>query len=145
MKDLPRIRGKNLLLGPFEEKYVELYSEWLNIPFILKMTGSEPMTVQDVADYRRSCLDSPDMTQFLVCHKGVAIGDVDLRDIKPGESAQSVIMIANPTFRGCGEEAYRLLLNYGFKNFDLNRIYAEVFNFNILSLSSPIKTLIPVI
>lgn len=135
MKDLPFLEGRLVRLGSFSPDYVNVYHEWMQDKYILNMIEEdENLTLEDVIGMRNEWEKSSDVAHFLIFDRESSkpIGDVDLRDIKFGESAVSGIMIADYKFRtkGYGAEAYRLLLDYGFRTFNLKKVTAYVFHFN---------------
>ncbi len=135
MKDLPILEGKLVKLGPFTPTYVNIYHEWMQDKYILDMIEEdECLTLDDVASMRDEWEKAPDVAHFLVFDRATSkpIGDVDLREIRYGDSAVCGIMIGDYRFRdkGFGTEAYRLLLEYGFKTFNLKKVTAYVFCFN---------------
>jgi RimJ/RimL family protein N-acetyltransferase len=142
MKNLPVLETERVALRPFTREFVPLYHEWLQNEEILRMTGTERgLTIADIHEMRDEIEKSENMTHYLIFAKtgkepGRPIGDVDLRDIKFGDCAESAIMNAEPGrgFRFCSDEAYRLLLRYGFDKFGLKMVTAPVFYFNLPSI-----------
>lgn len=135
MKSLPVIEGKLVRLAQFSPEYITLYHTWMQDKYVLSMIGEDDdFSFDDVVKLRDDWENSTYVAHFLVFDKSSSkpIGDVDLRDIKFGESAVSGIMIADPMFRskGYGAEAYKLLLDFGFKNFNLKKVIAYVFSSN---------------
>lgn len=143
MKNLPTLEGKLVKLGPFTTNHVSTYHEWLNNSYIQDMTGTDKgLTFKKVAKMRDEIEEADDMAHYLIFDKetGKPIGDTDLRDIKLGKrvkKAESAVMIAEPEFRkkGYATEALNLILDYGFKNFGLNKVTAPVFYFNEPSIA----------
>lgn len=137
MKNLPDLEGKLVKMGRFTPDYVPIYHEWLQNPYIRKMTETPKYSLEKVAKIRDEIEEADDMAHFLIFDKktGKPIGDTDLRDIKLGKrvkKAESAIMIGEPEYRekGYSTEALTLMLDYGFKNFGLNKVTAPVLYFN---------------
>ena len=139
MKSLPILVGSQVKLGAFTPNYIPIYHKWLQDPYVLKMTEtSKNMTLKDVTNMQKEIDKDNTMAHFLIFdkRKEIAIGDIDLRDIEIGNTAEIAIMIAEPSYRGKGyaSEAYKLIMNFGFKKFRLASITAPVLSFNQASI-----------
>ncbi|MEM4244803.1 MAG: GNAT family N-acetyltransferase [Candidatus Nanoarchaeia archaeon] len=135
MKHLPVLEGRLVKLDAFALNYINIYHEWMQDKYIQDMIGKhENLTIDDIIGMHKEWEESSDIAHFLVFDRETSkpIGDVELHDIKYGESAVCRIMIGDYRFRdkGFGAEAYKLLFEYGFKTFNLKKITAYVFCFN---------------
>ncbi len=135
MKPLPVIEGELVRLDSFTPDYVLLYSKWLQDPCITKMVELfKVTTLEDVISMRDYLESAGDISHFLIFDRKTnkLIGDTGLTCIKPRDSAESDIMIAEPDLRnkGYGSEAYKLLIDYGFNDLRLQRIVAQVLDSN---------------
>jgi len=139
MNDLPTLEGRLVTLGRFNPEYDPVYLRWMQDEHILKMTGSEKITGLDgIRELREYFVNSFSMAHFLIFDKeGHPIGDTDLRSIRPGEMAESTIMIAEYAWRkrGYAREAYDMLLRFGFDNLALQGVYAKVLHDNKASIA----------
>ncbi len=140
MKNLPNLEGKLVKMGCFTPEYVSKYHGWLQDEYLLRMTETDRgLTLDDVAKIRDEIEEADDMAHYLIFDKKTSkpIGDADLRDIKPGKTAECAIMIGESEYRnkGYATEALELLLDYGFKNFDLKKVTAPILYFNEPSIA----------
>lgn len=139
MKNLPVLAGENVVLGRFTPEHFEVYHKWMQDEYIINVTDSDRgIDLGDINNMFKDFENSEDIAHFLIFDKStnVPVGDADLRDIKMGESAESVIMIAEPSFRGKGyaSEAYRLLLDFAFSNLNLKKVVAFILEINTPSI-----------
>lgn len=139
MKGLPVLSGSLVKLGAFTSNYVPVYHRWLKDDYVLRMTEtSKSLTLRDVTNMQKDIEKDSQMAHFLIFDRrtDIAIGDIDLRDIKIGEQAEIAVMIAESAYRrgGYATEAYKLLLNFGFKKFNLKSIIAPILTFNTASI-----------
>jgi RimJ/RimL family protein N-acetyltransferase len=144
MRNLPILEGRLVRLDAFKPEHVKMYHRWMRDDYIIQMTETmRNLTLDDVARLRDEIETAEDKAHFLIFDResSAPIGDADLRDIRLGDSAESTIMIAEPAFRrrGYAAEAYRLMLDYGFRQFSLERVIAPVLYFNTPSLSFHMK------
>jgi RimJ/RimL family protein N-acetyltransferase len=140
MRDLPILEGRLVRLDAFRQEHVGTYHRWMKDEYLIRMTETtRDITLDDVARLRDETETAEDKAHFLIFDResSAPIGDADLRHIRPGGSAESAIMIAEPAFRrrGYAAEAYGLLLDYGFTRFGLKRIIAPVLYFNRRSIA----------
>jgi RimJ/RimL family protein N-acetyltransferase len=134
MKNLPNLEGNLVKLGPFTREYISDYHMWLQDPYILRMTESDPNTsLEEVYEMRDDIEKSDDKIHYIIFDKKTnkPIGDIDLRGINIDngvKSAESAIMIAEPEYRkrGYATDALNLILGLGFKKFGINNVTALV-------------------
>lgn len=114
-----------LSMDDISEKYVE----WLNDPVVCRDNshGSVRNTLARTTDYVESVQNSETTMAFAIRLKSSAehVGNVSLQKIDRGnESAELAILIGEKAAwgLGVGTDAYRLLIDYGFNELNLNRI-----------------------
>ncbi len=140
MKPLPLIEGELVRLESFAPEHVFIYHKWLQDPYITKMIGlaNKAITLEELIGMLDFSENAEHITHFLVFDRktSLPIGDVGFECIKPRNSAESSIMIAEPDLRnkGYGSEAYKLLIDYGFNDLHLQRIASQVLFFNLPSI-----------
>lgn len=124
------IVGTTVELVPYRKKYVTNYHEWMKDPYILEMTASEPLTIEEEYEMQLSWRDDPKKCTFIVLKRESfeeksdsklrMIGDVNLflnKDENDQLIAEIDIMIAENTARkrGFGFETAKLMMAYGLK------------------------------
>lgn len=139
MKNLPVLEGEHIIMGRFAPEHFDVYHKWMQDGYIISVTDSDRgITLEDVSNMFDEFENSDDVAHFLIFDKAtnVPVGDADLRDIKMGESAESVIMIAEASFRGKGyaSEAYKLLLDFAFSHLSLKKVVAFILEINTPSI-----------
>ena len=60
------IIGKKIKLVPYQKKFVEIYNQWMKDPYLLQMTGSEPLSIEEEYDMQRSWQDDSDKCTFII-------------------------------------------------------------------------------
>ncbi len=134
------IDGEEIALIAKNPAHVDLYCKWLNDPVCRKyMRFQVPKTIEEVK-------------QFLVPQKGVkeiiildiyhkadkkVIGHIGLMFINWfNRNANIFYLIGEREYWGCGlaSKAINTMLNYGFEELNLHKIYAQVMDPNIASI-----------
>ena len=127
-----RLEGAVIYLTPLSEADVsESYVEWLNDAVVCRDNshGTIHNTRARTLDYVRSVQDSETTKAFAIRLKttGKHVGNVSIQKIDPvNRSAELAILIGEKEAwgQGVGTDAYRLLIDYGFTELNLNRIYS---------------------
>lgn len=57
--------GKKVILVPYMNKHVPKYHEWMQDPFLLEATGSEPLTLEEEYDMQLSWTQDPNSTLLI--------------------------------------------------------------------------------
>ena len=124
-------------------------TEWMKDPFILEMTASEPLSLEEEIDMQQSWALDPKKATFIVARSNrtatsspegaeVLLGDVNLffNDYDDPRAAEVDIMIAREDARcqGVGTEAVLLMLHYALKRLDVSRFYCKINERNMPSL-----------
>jgi RimJ/RimL family protein N-acetyltransferase len=140
-----QIAGKLVVLVPYSLKYVERYHEWMQDPFILEATASEPQSKAEAYSSRERWIESKTMLTFIIldashptAHSGGVdsmAGDVNLI-VGPDHSAEILVMIGNSESRrrGLAQEAVELIMKYGEHRLGLRRYFCKISEKNYASL-----------
>jgi RimJ/RimL family protein N-acetyltransferase len=128
----PRLEGTVIDLTPLSESDIsDRYVEWLNDPVVCRDNshGTVRNTLARTTGYVQSVQGSETTKAFAIRLKttGVHVGNVSIQKIDPlNRSAELAILIGETDAwgQGVGTDAYRLLIDYGFKDLSLNRIYS---------------------
>ena len=60
------IEGRKVQLVPYRRKFVENYNEWMKDPYILEMTASEPLSLQEEFDMQKSWAEDHTKCTFII-------------------------------------------------------------------------------
>lgn len=155
MRDNENVRlvGSTVDLVPYEVKFVERYHQWMQDAFLLDMTASEPLTIEEEYEMQKSWREDPDKCTFILLSKNNPtdevgdnevwrmIGDVNLfvserfyewvgedQVERQEKNAEIDIMVAEKTSRGrgIGTEAVKLMLWFGVRNLGISRFFAKI-------------------
>jgi RimJ/RimL family protein N-acetyltransferase len=134
----PILRGRLVYLRPAERDDVPLFVRWLSdarttgylaahSPIGLAM---EERWFEDLLDHH-----GQDRWYFVICRldDDRPVGSLDLREIGPTSGGAGLgIVIGDPadTGHGYGTDALEVLLDFGFGELRLERMWLEVFDFN---------------
>ena len=127
------LEGKNIKLLEIEEGDLEQLKEWRNSDFVRPYTRQfKPLTMTDQKNWFQS-LSTSNNIMFTIVYEEILIGCCGLTyiDWKNG-NAEISIYIGNKDWqrKGYASESLQLLLNYGFNELRLHRIYAIIFDYN---------------
>ncbi len=142
------IIGEKVRLVPYRKKFVEKYHEWMQSPFLLEMTASEPLSIEEEYDMQKSWREDSRKCTFIVLRNdesstdeiGQMAGDVNLflnRDDDGGLTyAEIDVMIAEERFRkqGMGEETVLLMMWYGITHLNTKKFFAKINKVNESSI-----------
>ena len=126
-----KITGNSLYLRELQLEDADgNYPNWLNDPVVCKYNshGDINYTKEMAIEYINFVNNSLAHKVFAICVKKTDkhIGNVALQQIsKNNKSAEFAIILGEEEFMGKGlsKEASKLILNYGFNQLNLNRIY----------------------
>ncbi|KAF8440295.1 GNAT domain-containing protein [Boletus edulis BED1] len=116
------LRGQRVVLVPSTPDHVERYYRWMTDPRLLRDTGTDPLTLEEVYEMEKHWREDDDKLTFIILANGEGdlpmIGDVNifLKGDPHDEDfeAEVGVMIAEESYRGKGLalEALRLMLSY---------------------------------
>ena len=139
------LKGDRIKLGPVKREYIESYLKWLNDPEITQyLTIFRPLTRMMEEDWIENLKNQNDTIIFGILipdenDTEKLIGNCGLHAIDWKNRVGEVgIMIGEKEYqsKGYGTEAVELLLDYGFKTVNLNRIQLRVYEFNSRAINS---------
>ncbi len=131
MKDLPVLKGNIIHLRALHlEDAQGNYPNWLNDPEVTKYNshGDVFYTREMAEDYIRNVHASQTAHVFAIVNNASHqhLGNISLQAIDmKARNAEFAILIGEPSVygKGIGEEAGKLLIDYGFNHLHLHRIY----------------------
>ena len=124
-------KGDRLTLRAITRDDLPRYVSWLNDPDVTKYLGHiAPLNLDDeTAWYERQRSDQGVLHLAIDTPEGIHIGSVSLMNIDTrSQKAELGIMIGlkSDWGKGYGTEAINIILDYGFKTLNLNRIFLYV-------------------
>jgi RimJ/RimL family protein N-acetyltransferase len=132
------LKGDRVLLGPLKREYIESYLKWMNNPKLTQyLLIYRPLTREMEEDWYNSLKNRDHFFIFAILihnqdNNEKLIGncsiDVDWKN-RVGNCGIMIGEIENQG-KGYGTEAMQLLVDYGFKTLNLNRIQLETYDFN---------------
>jgi len=137
--------GERITLGPVKKEYIESYLKWFNDPEITQyLSMFRPLTRMMEEDWIENLKNREDTIAFAIIipdeNDGEKlIGNCGLHAIDwKNRVAEVGITIGEKEYqsKGYGTEAMEMLLDYGFKTVNLNRIQLRVYEFNNRAINS---------
>ncbi|KAK8790032.1 hypothetical protein WA158_006812 [Blastocystis sp. Blastoise] len=138
MKVAAPLTAKGIELINFERSHCELYSEWLKDDYILEMTDTDGMTLEDIILSQESYAEEEDKITVLLsvnkegsANEKVLIGDcnlfIDYVD-EEGDVGELNVMVAEKDYRrkGYAIKAVALMIMWAHKNCNLNEFMAKI-------------------
>jgi RimJ/RimL family protein N-acetyltransferase/GT2 family glycosyltransferase len=126
------------IIRPLELGDAEISYKWRNDPEVWKFTGSRPdihITEEIEKKWIENKLKEIDSKRFAIVHNNIYVGNIQLTNISPNESAEYHIFIGDKSFwnKGIAKTATNLLIEYAKNELKLKKIYLLV---NPLNLSA---------
>jgi len=66
--------GQKTVLVPYRPEHLPTYHEWMQDPYLLEMTGSEPLSMEEEIAMQQSWRDDDAKCTFIVLEKGACVG-----------------------------------------------------------------------
>jgi RimJ/RimL family protein N-acetyltransferase len=134
----PMLRGDLVWLRPMERADFMEDPPPVNDPEIAHMMGLKvPVSIDGAAEFAQMVLSQHGKTlwSFAICELGSSrsIGNVGLRNLDPDNgSAELSVLMTDHRFigRGYGTDAVNCIVDFGFGELRLERIYLLVFDYN---------------
>ena len=130
------LESKDVKLREIEEYDLELICKWRNDWDILKTVFSYlPISLTKQRKWYENYLNDNSVQTFLIQYKDeskpigtVTLGHIDYKN----QNAEIGVMIGESGYRGRGlaKQTLKLLIEYGFKELNLNRLYLQLFEQN---------------
>ncbi|KAI4471168.1 n-acetyltransferase 9 [Holotrichia oblita] len=134
------ITGKKVVLVPYRKEHVLKYHKWMKSEELLRLTGSEPLSLDEEYNMQQSWLMDTNKCTFIVLEKekyeetkneiDSMIGDTNLFFANPESTlvAEAEIMIAEPDSRskGYGFEAMMLMFLYGIEKLNVKQYVVKI-------------------
>ncbi|MFX1379482.1 MAG: GNAT family N-acetyltransferase [Promethearchaeota archaeon] len=142
----PFLEGKIINLCPLNMEHVNLYTKWSNDPDIRRYSRNIiPWTIDEIKKW--SELEEDRVKKeiaFEIWHRkdNKPIGTAGFSDINwPDRNANLFVGIGEIDYWGqnIAAEVSRLLLDYGFEELNLNKVYSRIFSPNKQSLRAAEK------
>ncbi|XP_021735205.1 N-acetyltransferase 9-like protein [Chenopodium quinoa] len=146
------LEGEKVILVPYMKEHVPNYHQWMQDPYLLFVTGSEPLTLDQEYEMQLSWSQDPLKRTFIVLDKQMIegkilhgqphieamVGDVNIYMNDPDDPlfAEIEIMIAEPKSRGkgLGKEAVMMMMAFAVENVGIHTFRAKIGESNQASL-----------
>ncbi|MFC1960393.1 GNAT family N-acetyltransferase [Chloroflexota bacterium] len=135
--------GEKVLLNAVTKEDLPQYAEWfanLDLLILLREGGVFPFTLQDEEEWFEQQRKSEDVTFAIRTRQDqTLIGSCGLMEPNwQARHAELGIAIGAPDYwgQGYGSDAVCVLLRYGFLEFNLNRIYLQVYDYNTRGIAA---------
>jgi RimJ/RimL family protein N-acetyltransferase len=134
------IDGEEIALTAKNTAYADLYGKWLNDPICRKyMRFQVPKTLEEIKQFLVPQKGIKEMILLDIYHKAEkkVIGNIGLSSIHWfNRNGNLFYLVGEREYwgRGLASKAVYLLLNYGFKELNLHKIYAKVMGPNLASM-----------
>jgi diamine N-acetyltransferase len=137
--------GKRIRLRAIEKEDLPIFVSWLNDPEVRRnLQLFQPLSLAQEEEWFKATLQQPVEKQPLMIEIKIdegwqPVGDVGfLKICTIDRTAEIGIFIGEKKFwgQGYGTETMRLMLNHGFKELNLNRIYLRVYETNLRGIRS---------
>ena len=113
---------------------------WRNNPRVLhNFIDQNPLDEETHLSWLDNYVDKGKTAQFIICANGADVGSVYLRDIcHIHKKAEFGIFIGDDAYtgKGIGTEAARLIIDYGFMELGMNKIFLRVLAENVSAIRS---------
>lgn len=145
MKEIILIKGKKIDLCLLDKKkHLNNCLEWLNDAQInrLLLAGIFPIYLHNEEEWFNNLGSKENVVMAIMTKEGKHIGNVGLHKIDYiSGTAEMGILIGDikEWGKGIATEAEKLMMEYGFKSLNLQKIYATIFGDNIASLKAAKK------
>jgi RimJ/RimL family protein N-acetyltransferase len=131
----------NILIRPLTLEDAATSYKWRNDPEIWRFTGARPskeITERTEREWLANSLMDKTKSRFAILVDGVYVGNVQLTDIIPQQSAEFHIFIGEKTVwgKGVAKEATSQILTYAKEVLKLPSVYLEVNKDNIAAIKA---------
>ena len=130
------IEGDDLFLIPYREEHVLKYHEWMKDEYLLEMTASEPLTLDEEYEMQKSWSKDDSKITFILYSPsyGDIIGDVNLY-IADTSTGEIEVMIAEESQRGKGyaKKAVQYMMKHAV-TLGITTFIAKILDYNHASI-----------
>ena len=136
-----QLAGACVVLVPYCRKHVATYHDWMKDPYLLEMTASEPLALDEEYAMQKSWREDDKKLTFIVLEKNERrmAGDVNLffNVHDDPKAAEIEIMIAEPAYRrkGLAQEALYIMMAYAKQKLGTETFIAKIGDANEPSLN----------
>lgn len=137
-------QSSRLVYHPYVASMVQRYHSWMQDEELLRLTGSEPLTLEEEIENQVSWFIDPAKATFILCDRATfdpntpelsMLGDLNVFLTAPA-TGELNIMIAEPSYRrkGLAREALLFILDFT-KQLGLERLEAKIQTDNEASIN----------
>lgn len=132
------LKGASLELHELQEEHLPMLFLWRNSNDFMELcsTRRNSVSLEDFKTELDSDLKRDRHLQFMIARKNEYIGTVYSYSLNrtDGHAFVTTYLAKDWRDRGCGAEAVVVFLEYLFRKYELYKIYAEVYSYNLESL-----------
>jgi diamine N-acetyltransferase len=125
------LKGKMIELRAVEREDLPRYVAWFNDPDVMRYFGTyEPMSLAQEERWYESQFDNPQVRNFAVYYQGEHVGGAGYAHLNwRDRSAEVGLLIGRKDLwdQGLGTDVLRTLVQFGFEQLNLHRIYLRVY------------------
>ncbi|MFP4185418.1 MAG: GNAT family N-acetyltransferase [Thermoplasmata archaeon] len=133
------LRGEKVDLLTIEEEYIEWMRDNINDPEVRKgLSARYPQNLSQERDFLENSVEKDDdQVHLLISSEGKKLGLISLFDIDrdDGNAELGIWIMPSEQGKGYGTEACKVIIDYGFRELRLHRIYARVYEHNSASFN----------
>lgn len=129
--------GERIRLRKLSNEDVSIYHKWRNDIEVMRFTNPslDVFTYADTEGFVNRVIESSNSKGYMIeeISTNKSIGVTSIINIDYGsQNAECIIDIGDKDYwgKGFGREAFKLLLDYAFKELNLHKVYLRVFSFN---------------
>ncbi|AWB46574.1 N-acetyltransferase [Paenibacillus sp. CAA11] len=128
---------KEVTLHAFEMEYVKELHGWLNDPVSISMVGRTPLTYEQTVNHVEEKRQNGDLVLAIKNKEKRLIGWVFLQDIEyeHGRASLGILLAPEARGQGYGKSALEQVIDIGFKQLRLNKIYLTTRGINERAIS----------
>jgi diamine N-acetyltransferase len=132
---------RTVYLRAFEQEDIKELQLWLNDPESIRMVGRKFKSYDETVIYVQQKKTNGDLVMAIEKQDGQMIGWGFLKNIEYEHGRAGIGILLAPEHRGCGygQQAMELMIDIGFKQLRLNKIYLTTREFNERAVKLYIK------
>ncbi|KAF6171064.1 hypothetical protein GIB67_037353 [Kingdonia uniflora] len=115
--------GEKVILVSYMERHVPKYHQWMQDPYLLQATGSEPLTLDEEYEMHRSWTQDPQSTHLLCWISNLWLVIL-----------QTVVLMLK-SWQGLGKEVVLLMMSFAINKFHIQSFRAKIGDSNLSSLN----------
>lgn len=134
------IKGEKVILRPIKMSDAPRFARWFSDPEVHQFLAlrRKNITLKEERKFLRKKLSDKSQCNFAIdTIDGVHIGSVGFKLVLLDKRATLGIVIGDKQYwgKGCGTDAMKVILRYGFKKLRLHKVELEVYDYNLRAIT----------